>query len=298
MIEKINFCDRNSIFFSSFLFFVSVAFFAGVSLAQTPEQIKYYSERIEFGTEDVKRNALFDLRNFQTESASRVALPALKDSSEIIRATATHTVIYLPKNESAQALLPLLNEQSEFIRKETVLALGKTHNPDVSEALLILLKKDKKPEVRVAVAISLGLAGNQIAVEPLLDILKKKPKKSENFLRRSAARSIGQIAEAIQNKNVSFETPEDFLPSKFKNTQNLQYEDLTNQNTVFRSAIPILIKSLQNKKEFPDVKRESAFALGAIGAQNAISVLRSNSNNEDYYLAEICKEALLKINKN
>lgn len=292
---KLNFWTKNSFLISFFLFIIFFGCFAGNISAQTPNQIKYYSERIEFGTDEVKRNALFDLRNFQTESASRIALPALKDPSEIIRATATHTIIYLPKAESAQALLPLLNEKLEFVRRETVYALGKTRNADVVNQLIAILQNDKKQSVKDAAAVSLGLIGNPLAIQTLSSILNKKPKKKQKFFRRAAARSIGQIAESIQQKSLTFETPKDFLPTKYKTAKNVNYTDLTQTNSAYKSAIPILIKSIQNEKEFPDTKREAAFALGAIGNRSAIPILQQNLNNEDYYLAEICKESLLKI---
>lgn len=287
LMKKINFV----VFL--FAFFVCLV---SQSFAQTPEQIKYYSERIKFGTDEVKRNALYALRNFQTESASRIALPALTDPSEIIRATATHTVVYLPKNESAQALLPLLNEKFEFIRRETAYALGKTGNPNVANRLIQVLQNDKKQSVRDAAVVSLGLIGNPVAIQPLSNLLNKKPKKKQKFFRRAIARSIGQIAETIQQKDLTLETPGDFLPTKYKKAGKAEYADLTQTNPVFNLAIQVLTKSLQNKKEFPNAKREAAFSLGAIGSKSAIPILQSNLNNEDYYLAEICKEALLKIN--
>jgi HEAT repeat protein len=52
---------------------------------------------------------------------------------------------------------------------------------------------------------------------------------------------------------------------------------------------------LQNSKEFDDVRREVAFALGAIGDASAIPVLQVNLIAKDYYLAKICAEALEKI---
>ena len=43
------------------------------------------------------------------------------------------------------------------------------------------------------------------------------------------------------------------------------------------------------------MRREAAFALGAIGDKSAVPVLQSNLGSEDYYLAEICLESLRKI---
>ena len=51
---------------------------------------------------------------------------------------------------------------------------------------------------------------------------------------------------------------------------------------------------LQNPKESNDTRREAAFALGETRDKSALSVLQSNLNNPDYYLAEICLEAIEK----
>ncbi len=295
-MEKRKQKTTNYLFFA-FLFFAFSSTLPSSFFSQTPEQVQYYSERIKFGTEDVKRNALFELRNFKSADASRIALPALKDASEIIRATATHTVVFLPKDESAQALLPLLNEKSDFIRKETAYALGKTRNPQVANELIRILQKDKKLEVRNAAAVALGKVGNPSAVQHLASILAKKPKESRKFLRRAAARSIGQIAETIQNKDLTFSTPNDFLPPEFKRSETQNNMNLSDQLPVFRQAVPVLLNAIQNKKEFTDTKREIAFALGVIGDKSTVTILQEKLNDEDYYLAEIAKEALRKITK-
>ncbi|HLM03129.1 MAG TPA: hypothetical protein VK400_18905, partial [Pyrinomonadaceae bacterium] len=75
------------------------------------------------------------------------------------------------------------------------------------------------------------------------------------------------------------------------------YPKLVENFPVFRPAINVLIETLQNPREANDIKRESAFALGAIGDAAAIPVLQANSNSEDYYLAEIAREALQKLSK-
>lgn len=282
-----------------FLFFAYFAYFAGKSPAQTPEQIQYYAERIKFGTEDVKRNALSDLRNYRTETASRIALPALKDSREIVRATATHSVVFLPKNEAVQVLLPLLNEKSEFIRRETAYALGEVESNLAVQPLVNILLKDKKLEVKTASAIALGQIGDISAVSVLTKVLQKKPKDKERFLRRAAARSIGQIAQNLQRgKEEPLVTPRNFLPEKYRKIRNPKYCRLIESFPVFQNAKALLINILQNKKETDDTKREAAFSLGEIGDESAIPILKINLNSEDYYLAEISEEALRKVYQN
>ena len=254
------------------LFLLVFVLFVGNSLAQT--NLDALADKIKNGKVEEKRDALFQIRNLESAEASRVAIPALRDSSEIVRATAAFSVIFLPKEEAAQALLPLLQDKYELVRREAVYALGKVRNPSTVRSLIEILQKDKILEVRNACAIALGEIGDPGAVDALTQILKKAPAEKEEFLRRSAARSIGQIALNLQigEKPSLVET----FPS-------------------FQSAVVVLIETLQNGRESQDVKREAAFALGAIRDKSAIPILQANVNNKDYYLSEICKEALRKI---
>ena len=266
--------------------------FAGNSFAQNLENL---AEQIKFGTTEVKRDALFQIRNLQNENASRVAIPALTDANEIVRATAAFSVVFLPKDEAFAALAPLLNDKSELVRRETAYALGKIQNPLAINPLLQILQKDKILEVRNASVVALGEIGDVSAVDSLTKILQKKPTEKDEFLRRSAARSIGQIAQIIQIQKSQVVTPQNFLPDKYKEIELPKYTKLTEEFSVFRESVAVLIQTLQNSKELQDVKREAAFALGAIGDDAAISVLQANLGNQDYYLAEICKESLRKI---
>lgn len=151
------------------------------------------AQTVRAGSVEEKRDALYKLRNMATEEASRAAVPALKDASEIVRATATHSVLHIPGAECAALLLPLLGEKkSPYVREETAYALGKTGSPTAVEALLKVLNKDKKAEVRGAAAFALGLIGDARAVESLFAALKHK----NRFVQRSAARSLGQINDA------------------------------------------------------------------------------------------------------
>lgn len=287
------------------LFLCVLYAFAGNSFAQgnviTQEQIdslplqillqkKTTAENIEG-----KRDALLQLRNYETEAASRIAVSALKDASEIVRASATFSVVYLPENEAVQNLLPLLQDKSALVRRETAYALGKVGASQAVNLLLQILQKDKVLEVRNAAVVALGEIGDAAAVSELTKILQGKPQTKEEFSRRSAARSIGQIAQIIQIGEAKVLTPEDFLPDKFKPVVKPHYPKLTQTFPIFRAANNVLIQTLQNPKESGDVKREAAFALGAIGDQSAVSVLQANLNNQDYYLAEIARESLRKI---
>lgn len=269
--------------------------FAFLALPNFAQNLDFLAEQIKRGSDEGKRDALFQLRNLETAEASRIAVPALQDSNEIVRATAVYSVIYLPSDEAAQNLLPLLQDKSVLVRKETAYALGKTRNPIAVQPLLRILQFDKELEVRMASAVALGEVGDVFAVDSLLKILQKKPKEEEDFLRRAAARSIGQIAQVQQVRSNYVVTPESLLPEKHDVFVNLNYSNLAELNPLFKQAAKVLISVLQNQKEPDDVRREAAFSLGVIGDKSVITILQNNLNAKDYYLAEICKEGLLKI---
>ncbi len=258
------------------------------------------AEAINRGNAEQKREALRVIRNLESESASRLAVPALRDSSEIVRATAAFSVIFLPADAAFAALSPLLNDKKELVRREAAYALGKTHNPNAVAALWRVFQKDKIAEVRNAAIVALGEIGDAAAIDGLTQILRRKPKNEDDadeFLRRAAARSVGQIAQIIQTGKTKVITPQ-ILSAQPGSVETVRFPKLAEQFPAFRPAIEVLMNVLQNNSESGDAKREAAFALGAIGDAAAIPVLQTNLNDQDYYLAQISREALLKIEVN
>ena len=283
------------IFAYGFAAVLFLCIFALSEFSQTPAELQYYAERIEFGEIDVKRSALFDLRNFETESASRVAIPALRDVSEVVRATATHSVVWLPKDEAVRVLSPMLNEKFPFVRREATYALGEVGSVKASSLLINLLQKDKEREVRTASAVALGKIGDVSAISYLKAILVKKPKSKNAFLRRASARSIGQIAQNLQNQTETLTTPESFLPEKYKKVVRPKYRKLFEAFPVFSGVNETLLKIIRNGKETNDTRREASFAIGEIGDASSVERLKQNLRSRDYYLVEISEEALKKV---
>jgi HEAT repeat protein len=253
------------------------------------------STALREGDSEQKRNALLEIRNLRSDRASRIAIPALRDKEPIVRATAAASVVFAPKSEASGALVPLLDDKQEFVRREAAYALGEVQDRAATAPLLRLMQQDKILEVRTAAAISLGRIGDPTAVDSLLTILKSRPREDDEFLRRSAARSIGQIAQISVTGNESVLTPQNFLPEKFKDLGSSASTGAI--PPAFASATGTLTTVLQTKNESDDTRREAAFALGAIGDQRSIPVLKTYLSGNDPYLAEICKEALLKIER-
>jgi HEAT repeat protein len=281
-------------FFCSLVFLCAFGVTAGNISAQTLENL---AGQIRSGSTEQKRSALFEIRNRQTEEASRIGLPALRDKDEIVRATAAFSVIYLPKDEAFNALLPNLQDKAEIVRRETAYALGKIQNSSAVNPLIQTFQKDKSVEVKNACVVALGEIGDASAIDFLTQILKQNPTSDNEFLRRSAARSAGQIAQIIQIRQSYTVTPESFLPEKFKFVTLEKYENLAARFPQFRAVVPALVQILQRARESDDAKRETAFALGAIGDPAALPVLQANLSSKDYYLAEICRESIKKLSR-
>jgi len=276
----------------------------GTSLAQSstadqnvipPSVAARLQDQIATGSSEQKRSALFEIRNLRNASASRLALPALRDKEPLVRATAAGSVVFLPTNEASAALIPLLEDRTEFVRREAAYALGDAPNSAATAPLVRLMQKDKILEVRTAAAIALGRIGDVSAIESLSAILKTRPREDDEFLRRSSARSMGQIAQISVTGNPTVLTPQNFLPEKFK---DLGASDAIGAiPPIFTAAVDILLNVLRNKNESDDTRREAAYSLGAIGDSRSIPTLQAYVTDADVYLAEICKEALLKIDR-
>ena len=238
----------------------------------TPQQLEIEKQRRRLASSESeeRRDAVMRLGAMKRPESSRAAASALRDSSSIVRATATRSVLSLSSNEAAALLLPLLQDKDEFVRQETAYALGETRSRLATPALMALLEKEKKDGVRGATAVALGQIGDEAAVISLAELLGRRvpasgiinrvrrSKKDENeFVRRAAAHSLGQIRS--------------------------------------RAAVPALVAILEDERAPDDVRREAANSLGLIGDPAAVPALRGVLAASDPYLSRIASDALLKI---
>lgn len=247
--------------------FAAVQVQAQDSSSLTPVQREIQKQTMRLGSADAeeRRDALMRLSSMRHPEASRAALAALGDGSAIVRATAAAAVLSLPSHESAAGLIPLLNDKDEFVRREAAYALGRAGSSSAVATLIERLTTDKKPEVRGAAAVALGQIGNVGAVPSLTAILapiastsKKKSKGEQDvFVLRAAARALGQIKSS--------------------------------------DGVPALIKVLENPEAESDVRREAAWALGAIGDAAALSALAFARTASDPHLSQAAHDAIQKI---
>jgi HEAT repeat protein len=284
---------------SALLFITLSVIFPATAAAQTAQdnwpQTEARLKTLLHGDSEQKRTALAEIRGLRTESASRLAAPALRDSDELVRATAAAAVVFLPPDQAVPALLPLLEDKRPFVRREAAYALGKVGHPNASASLRRKMISDRDLEVRSAAAIALGSIADPAAVIDLLSVLNKRPKEEEEFLRRSAARSVGQIFEKAATGVSATVTPQNFLPPKFKDVDTLKAPSSVIDPTIIDRAVAALSSILRSQKEAADTRREAAFALGATRQPAAATILRPYITDPDPYLAEISKEGVLKI---
>jgi HEAT repeat protein len=237
----------------------------------TPLQFEIEQQRLRLNSSDAedRRDALVRLAAMHNPDASRAALAGLKDPVAIVKVTAAVAILSLPAEESTRDLIPLLADSDEFVRRETVYALGRAGSRSAVAPIVEVLLNDKFDSVRGAAAVALGELGDETAVSPLSSILspdglvqpkQKKKKTLENpFVLRAAARSLGQIGS--------------------------------------RAGLPALIRALQNEQSEADVRRESAVALGAVGDPSALPALREALTASDPYLSQVAQESITRIQK-
>jgi HEAT repeat protein len=270
----LNLSDKKTRFLLSILVFTLGLFlFPPVPLSaqsgpQTPvqAQIEKQRQRLSATDPEERRDALMNLGSMRRSAASREAMAGLSDASPMVRAVAAKAILSIGPDESVSALLPLLNDKDEFVRRETAYALGQTHSRKATNPLVRLLLTDKENGVRAAAAVALGEIADEIAVVTLATVLApevstgsgKQAKAEKNmFVLRAAAKSLGQIKS--------------------------------------RAGVSALVAALSNEKMVDDVRREAALSLGLIGDPAAVPALRTATNSSDPYLAQTAYQSLKKI---
>ena len=160
------------------------------NLTPTQLEIEKQQERLNSSDAEERRDALMRLGVMRLAAASRAALPALKDASPSVRVAAAKSILSIGPEESAGALIPLLSDKDEFVRREVAYSLGLTRSRSATAALTERLLKDKEDGVRGAAAVALGQIADEAAVVPLVEALKRD---RNDFVLRAAAASLGEI---------------------------------------------------------------------------------------------------------
>jgi HEAT repeat protein len=182
------------------------------------------------------------------------------DPSPIIRTHAARVLEFASGPNVSDALLSALRPERELAtRKAIIYALARHPAPQVTVALLPLLKHKEK-EIRATTAYALAELADTAAATALLEFLQKRSKDEDAFARSQAARGLGRVG--------------------------------------YQAAIPTLLEALQRDKA-QLVRREAAYALGWLASAQAadiVAALRQATNDDDPYLREVANAALAQIN--
>ena len=242
---------------------VNIAAFAQPKESQTPlqRQIEVQKNRLTSADAEERRDALMKLKLIRRPEASRAAAASLNDAEPSVRVAAAHALTSAPSGDAANALIPLLQDKLEFVRREVAYALGESGSREAIAPLTKLLAADKEMSVRAAAAVALGRIKDESAVIALAKAIDERApnKKAEEyeFVRRAAVESLGEIRSP--------------------------------------AGVEVLVSVLTTEGNSLDTRRAAAMALGKIGSNSAVPALQAALHSDDPYLAEAAREALRRM---
>jgi len=232
--------------------------------------------RLASGDEEQRIDAITRIGALWSATTDLVELPVItalgnslqQDSSPVVRALAARALEIIGGNQSSgqsadkavHALIAALGTEREVaVRKAVIYALARYPQLQVTASLIPFLK-DKKTELRAAVAYALAENGDLTSAQALTEVLRRSGKDEDAFARSQAARGLGRIGG--------------------------------------RDSIDPLLEALTRDRS-QEVRREAARALGRIATRQdwkVIEALRGATLSNDPYLVIAADSAISSIN--
>lgn len=107
----------------------------------------------------------------RTEEAARLAKALPEEQNEVIRVHMLRSLAKLNTPEAFTAIKSSIYDNDPYVRREAVVALGTSKNPEAIDALGDVLIRDRDYDVRVAAATALGEFKSPKAKEALVPAL-------------------------------------------------------------------------------------------------------------------------------
>lgn len=217
------------------------------------------------GNDDQKLDAAIELGEMlSTTQATPQTISSLentlqRDPSAIIRALAARAMELSRNEKFVPALLSSLNSEREVAVSKAIIYALATHRSSQVVATLLPMLKNKKQDIRAAVAFALAEIGDPVSAQALIDFLKRRGKDEDAFARSQAVIGLGKIGD--------------------------------------HAAIEVLLNAL-NRDKSSEVQRESARSLGLIANDKDLKVveaLKQAKLQSDPYLVALAESALEKL---
>ena len=138
--------------------------------------------------ERTRRNLTAVLASLEARSAEPVLLKLAGDPDSTVRMYAAQGLGRL-KSRNVAVLLPLLEDKSSGVRKESARALGASGTPAVGKQLLAAAKKETELEVRAELLVAAGKAGDAKQATALKEYLTSDSEST----RFAAAKGLCQL---------------------------------------------------------------------------------------------------------
>ena len=250
------------------LVFICSVFVTGLSLPANPQ----------LQTQTPNKNASID-----SELAHWSA--QLKSSNIEERREAARSLGHINSDDATQVLVAGLNDPAPIVRVAILLALGQRTASSVVASISALVTSDKDPFVRKAAAYALTHYSGSQRTGALTAALKDK----DPEVRGAAAVALADHPDAEGISSLINATSD---KSEFVRAQSARA--LGANGKTADEAVPVLIKLLTSDRE-SEVKRQAATALGSIGNRSALSALQKAARDDDFYLSQSAREAIIKI---
>jgi HEAT repeat protein len=202
-------------------------------------------------------------------------------------------------------LVTILQSEQEPVQARiyAALALRRSNDPIVTQALIATLNIDTMTNVRAIAAETLGEIGNPLALNALSDALRTNPHPN---VRTAAAIALGKIKQP-EAKTILLDTLNTPQYSKALHAIAMglgdaeQYSDVLHaiasglRDTDRAAAIPVFLSLLQSAPNSFN-RQNAAYALGEMRATQAIALLsRALQSDQDIYVRSGAANALAMI---
>lgn len=235
-----------------------------------PDCVELFLERCKDSDERVRRAAIEHLPYLEDERIVPILADALQNDSQSVRAAAARAFSALDKTAAQHYLQIALGDQDAWVRYYAIRSIKQRQERDAQEQIAQLARKDPAALVRIAAIETLGVIGDEGAI----DVLHMALQGDDDDMARVAITALGQIPHPSAVKPLLETLRSDSLLRKADAVQALgkRAEPGTSSH---------LAQLLQQDNE-PLVLSNAIHALGLIGDPEAINALLNFSLQTDY----------------